>query len=309
MEGKKRTFVTENTILSFGQQCFQRTHYLCSSKDGNCLPWDTCPLEAVLANLYINKVEKKGSWAKVSGTYDLLVWFKYARGKLLGQAEAKDLAFTAWIPLLPVGKDVLQDHQARLWVQNTKLKVLQVSLEKDLKSSCPGCNYRLRVKVEQEIVAFEYGLRPLFLPSCEDLKIIAAKPVLEESGLNSEPSQEKGSKPVGPPPALLTQEPEKQEEQKPTSPAIIKGKVINQKGRPLFRVKIKAFDGTRPYMTRTNLEGYYFLPLYPDSYEITVAKNGYIAQTSKLSLKSGEIRSLDFELQEDPTRRGLRLKI
>lgn len=304
--GQEYNFVTENTILSQGKQCFHRTHYLCHTKDGNCLPRDACPFEAIVTNLYITKVEKKGNCARVSGTYDILVWFKYAQGKLVGHAEAKEVTFTVHIPLTPVGSSVLQGNKARLCVEATKLKVLRVLVERDKKGICQDCCHRLKAEIEQEVLAFEYSLQPLFLPSCLVLKDTSKKTA--EKDPVTEPLPEKHVSESKPDLKSSTQGTPRQEEKSPTSPAVIKGKVVNNSGQPLFRAKIKAFDGSKLYVTRTNLDGYYFLPLYPDNYELMIGKSGYIAQTLQLYLSSGEIRSIDFELKRDPARKGFRLK-
>lgn len=269
------SFVMENTILRQGKQCFQRSHYLCKTKDGNCLPCDSRPFEAIATNLYITKVEKKGDWARVTGKYDVMVWFRYGGGQLIAQSEDKDINFSLQLPLKTVGKPILSGLKTRLCVQNIDLRVVKAVVEKDGKDICPGCSRRLKVVVEQEIIAFESALSPLTLPSSWLLKEIVGS-----------------SKKL-----------DKFHEKPPTAPALIKGKVINKKGHSLARVKVKACNGNEEYSARTNSDGYYFLALYPDDYELRITSNGYIAQTLQLKLSSGQIKLMDIQLEKDPKTR------
>jgi len=265
-------WATEKAVLSQGKKCVHRAHYLCHTKEGNCLPQDICPLEAVVANLYITDVKKKGSWVRVAGTYDLIVWFRHSQSQAIDLAEAKKIPFTEHISLSAVMTNcVLQGVKSHLCVQNSILKIIKVVTERCRDKICQDHSQILKVIVEQELIAFEYGLQPLWLPAC-----------------------------------LQTSE----ESQKtiPTAPAVIKGKVVNQQGSPLPRASIKASDGINDYEAKTDWEGKYFLPLYPDEYELIVAKSGYIAQAFKLNLSSGEIKSIDFGLKKKLARKGLRLK-
>lgn len=272
MERSAYILATEKAILSQGKKCVHRTHYLCHTKEGNRLPQDICPLEAVVANLYITDVKKKGSWAKVSGTYDLFVWFRDNQRHTIGLAEVKKFSFTEHISLSTVLKNsVLQGIKSHLCVQNLILKVVRVVTGRCREKNCQDYDQILKVVVEQKLIAFEYSLQPLCLPTCLQ-------------------STEETQKTI------------------PNAPAVIKGKVVTKKGNPLLRVSIKAFDGINEYETKTNSEGKYFLPLYPDEYELVIAKSGYIAQTFKLNLSSGEIKSIDFKLEKKLARKGFRLK-
>lgn len=260
----------EEVVLSQEIKCFHHVHYLCSTREGKCIPQDSCPLEALAANLYITNVERRGDGAKISGTYDVMVWFKYGEGQVVGYSEKK-VFFTVFIPLSLVRTPFIK---TRLCVKNTKLDVLGATLEQDKKNICPGCGYTMKVEIEQEFMVFLQGLQPI----CQPASLVKEYPT-----------------PPIPSPT-------------PTAPAIIKGRVLNKKGSYLFRAKIKVSDGAKSYFTRTNIEGAFFLPLYPDSYELFIAKTGYIAETLQLKLDSGEIKHVVVELEKEPRRKGLRLK-
>lgn len=296
MRDQKCFAAMENVVLRQGEKCFHHTHYLCHTKQGGCIPLDACPFEALVTNLVIRCVQKAGECARVKGSYDVMVWFRYKQGSLVGQAERKELPFTVCIPLANLDNQLGKLGQRTcLAVKSGKLGVIKAGLHLDPQDPLNDCKKEIKVEVEQELLAFEYGLTPVCLPTC--LPKECPPPTANPEDQCSAPVAEC---PVVPSP--------KERLQAPTAPAVIKGKVVNKKGKPLFRARIKVSDGDKFYRVRTNIEGKFFIPLYPDCYELIAVKNGYIAQNLQLKLVSGEIKQLLFELARDPDVKRLGLK-
>lgn len=271
--------ILENCIVRWGRKRVYDVHYFSTTERGEPIPADACPVEAVAANLRIVSATGRGERAEVRGTYDLFCWFKFKQGRCLEKLEARDIPFRVLIPLHRLNKGSWPifgekgNSLSQVCAVSLNLQVVEALLEES--GDQEGLTLRLKVVVGNDLVAFEQVLQPLF------------------------------SAPV---PLLLPKNSRQKEAVTPTAPAAVKGRITDQEGTPLPLVQITASDGERSFTTCTDFSGSFLLPLYPAAYELTVAKRGYIAQTSRLRLESGQIKKLNYRLETQPIPERFELK-
>ncbi len=336
----------EDVVCRMGQKCFHNIHYLCHTTRGACIPADACPFQALVSNLYIASLTRAGECAGITGTYDVRVWFTYNNGHAIAEAERTAIPFRVHIPLADVAagcQEIVCEEgirlETKLCATNLKLEVVEAALEAEKRETvCQGWNTRLKVIVEKEFLVFEHGLQRLCVARC--VRKFAPHPLEGSSGevcqpfvnptvcpklctqdevqkadvcdvcppLQEKPKEDASSSPGA---ALLPalQGSPNRDRDMPTSPGAIKGRLMDENGNGLFMARIIASDGKQQFRARTNYKGFFLLPLYPDTYELTAMKRGYIAQTLEITLGSGEIKELELTLAPDPLSKGFRLKL
>lgn len=132
--------VLKDVICAFGEKCFHNIHYICRTTDGDCIPSDACPFNAMVNNLEIKSVTRSGGNVRIRGKYDLFIWFRYNGQRMIGQAQRLNVPFSVEIPLFSVndgcreivceGGHVLGTEVCAL---NTRLEVVEAVVERDSK--------------------------------------------------------------------------------------------------------------------------------------------------------------------------------
>jgi len=169
--------VLKDVICAFGEKCFHNTHYICENNSGDCLPSDACPFNALVNNLQIHSVCRASGCVRITGTYDIFVWYRYNGQRMVGEAQRLGVPFAVQVPIFAVGDGcgtiVCEDGcalETQVCAQNTRLEVIEAVLEADKKvhgrEACPGCGMRLKVVVEKVFQAFEHGPQVVCLPVC-----------------------------------------------------------------------------------------------------------------------------------------------
>lgn len=279
----KRNFFTapwlEDCIVRWGRKCFYDVHLFSTTKNGRPIPPDACPMGALAGNLRLFSVIGQGEKAQVAGTYDLFSWFKFNKGRCFEVLERRSLPFEVFIPLhrLPQGFYPLHREKDECLSQvcgvNLSLKAVKVQLEEKGEKRAGKGEFYIKVVVQNDLAAFEHLLQPI--------------------------------QPITPQLFLKKTFPKPKEVVKPTAPAAIKGLVTDFRGSPLSKVQITVSSKDRSFSISTNFNGSFLLPLYPDTYQLTVAKRGYIARTSQLHLESGEIKKIACRLEPSQLWEGL----
>lgn len=175
--------VLKDVICSFGEKCFHNIHYICRTTNGDCIPSDACPFNAIVNNLEINSVARANGCVRITGTYDLFVWFRFNGQRLIGQAERFNVPFAVQVPIFAVDngcREIVCEDGGILGTQvcalNTRLEIVEAVVERDDfdddhhhchdENVCPGCSVRLKVVVEKIFQAFEHGPQIVCLPVC-----------------------------------------------------------------------------------------------------------------------------------------------
>lgn len=165
--------VLKDVICRFGEKCFHNIHYVCIPED---IPEeDVCPFDANVSNLRINTVERAGNCVRISGLYDICVFFRYDEGRRIGTACREDVAFTVQVPVQPVNGGCYDIYcesgllEREVCAYNTRLEVVEATVEPDGEGDedfCEERDFRIRVVVEKIFRAFEHGCQVICIPAC-----------------------------------------------------------------------------------------------------------------------------------------------
>lgn len=130
--------VLKDVICAFGEKCFHNIHYICETTTGDCIPTDACPFNAMVNNLEIQSVTRTGGSVRITGKYDLFVWFRYNGQRMIGQAERLNVPFTVHVPLFSVNngcREIVCEGGVVLGTEvcalNTRLEVVEAVVERD----------------------------------------------------------------------------------------------------------------------------------------------------------------------------------
>ncbi|MDS1029703.1 hypothetical protein RDV78_04175 [Bacillota bacterium LX-D] len=169
--------VLKDVLCAFGEKCFHNTHYICETMEGDCLPSDACPFNALVNNLIILSITPTNGCVKITGTYDIFVWYRFNNQRMIGQVQRLGVPFNVQVPIFEIeggcNPIICEDGNTlgtQICAVNTRLEVVEAVLEsdarKDHQEACPGCPSRLRVVIEKVFQAFEHGPQVVCLPVC-----------------------------------------------------------------------------------------------------------------------------------------------
>ncbi|WP_227763823.1 hypothetical protein [Zhaonella formicivorans] len=173
--------VLKDVICAFGEKCFHNIHYICETINGECIPSDACPFNAIVNNLQIHTVSRTNGCVRITGTYDIFVWFRFNGQRMIGQAERLCVPFNVQVPIFAVNDGcktlVCEDGEilgTQVCALNTRLDIIEAVVERDVDHHhhhspievCPDCEFRLKIVVEKIFQAFEHGPQVLCIPVC-----------------------------------------------------------------------------------------------------------------------------------------------